>query len=436
MKRTTFLLLTLMSFTAQPAFTGATDELVDQAANALRLGHALEARQLLLTAWRQADSIGKDDPSRARLEFALGSVYQELGDSRMAVPLLEDARRIWEKLGIEDVHSLGNLNFLGQVLFELQRPAEAERVLQSALQTARRVLGGRHEIVASVLDNLGTLYFVQGRIVEAERLLTEAVEMLRGEAPALRILASCLRVLAEVRLLQGRTGSARELFVEAEVLTSTLGEKSIYHAVSLSTLGNFYLLDGDAARAQPLLKKALRIYEAEVGPAHPDLVSVWGGLAEIALRDRKFLLAMQYLDRSRELTRKTYGPESPQLAVVEELMGRTLIYQGRLAQAQTLIEHSNGLLRRSYGKTHYRVANSYFLLGRVYAGQNRRDDAEHAYRRAIELFEQTLGEGHPKVAEALQHYASLLKKTDKKQARMVEQRSKAILSASTRNKTL
>jgi tetratricopeptide (TPR) repeat protein len=142
----------------------------------------------------------------------------------MAVPLLEDARRIWDKLGIEDVYSLSNLNYLGQALFEQQRPTEAERVLQSALQTGRRVLGARHKIIASVLDSLGTLYFVQGRIVEAEQSLTEAVELLRGNVASLRTLAGSLRVLGQVRLLQGRADLARQLFVEAEVLTRILGE--------------------------------------------------------------------------------------------------------------------------------------------------------------------------------------------------------------------
>src|SRR5262249_8765127 len=139
------------------------EESVDQAERARRLGHALEAKQLLLTAWRQADAIGKDDAHRARLESSLGIVYQVLGGRRMAAPLLEDARRIYEKQGIEDVHSLDNLNGLGQALFELQRTAEAERVLVYALQIGRRVFGGSHEAIAAVLETLGTLYFVQGR---------------------------------------------------------------------------------------------------------------------------------------------------------------------------------------------------------------------------------------------------------------------------------
>ena len=120
---------------------------MDQAEHAQLLGHALEAKQLLLTAWRQADAIGKDDTRRAQLQLLLGSVYQELGDSRMAAPLLGDARRIWEKLGIVDAFSVSNLNCLGQALFELQRPPEAVRVLEYALQTGRRVLGGRRLIV-------------------------------------------------------------------------------------------------------------------------------------------------------------------------------------------------------------------------------------------------------------------------------------------------
>ena len=78
--------------------------------------------------------------------------------------------------------------------------------------------------------------------------MTEAVEILRGDSAALRTLAGSLRALAQVRLLQGQGGSARQLVVEAEVLTRTLGEKSLFYAVSLSALGSFYLWEGDAAR--------------------------------------------------------------------------------------------------------------------------------------------------------------------------------------------
>ena len=410
---------------AQPAWENQLDRAERQF---LRMRPS-DARDLFLDVQRQAGQLPAGDLRRARLSVLLASTYADMGDHSRAIPLLEDSRRIWETAGIEDLRYLATLNLLASSLFNSNRPAEAWRAVENALSTGRRVLGQRHHIIGVLLTTAGTLHLLEGNVAKAQEALAGAVEVLRMEASPDPELATALRGLGGVHLLQGQMARARHFFTEAEVISRALGTETLYYAVALSNLGTFLVCDGDPARAQPLLMKALQIYDSMFGPDSGDAAPVLSGLAAVAAADRKFSLAAQYLDRALAVSRKAHGPESPQAAEVEYMTGWLLLQQGKPQEAQAPLEHANELFRRSYGEVHYKVADSFLLLGQTYDRQNRQSDAESAYRESIGGFERALGAKHAKVAEAMKYFAKTLKKTDKAEARLLERRSRSILAS-------
>jgi len=185
--------------------------------------------------------------------------------------------------------------------------------------------------------------------------------------------------------------------------------------------------DGDPARAQPLLVKALHIYESTVGPDCAEIPPVAAGLALVAIADRRFGLAERYLDRAADISIRSSGTESVQLAEVWYVTGWLRLKQRNPVQAQRFLEQANGIFRKVYGEAHYKVADCFLFLGEAYAQQNQQALAEDAYRQSILRFERLLGARHPKLAEALQQYARVLKKTDKAGGRILERRASSIL---------
>jgi len=410
---------------AQPA---SWESLVEQAEKTRVRTRLSETRDLLLAARLEAGELRDDDPRRARLSFALGTVYQDLGETLKAAPLLEDARRIWEQLGVEDARYLMSLNYLASGMIERQRLAEAQQLLDRALQTGLRVLGEKHQVIAAILNILGGLYLDQGNAPKAEQSLTTAVAILRSLNSPPETLGTSLRGLAHVHWLRGDAATARRLFAESEVVTRALGEDSLTYGLAAAGLGNFLVIDGDPARAQPLLNKALHIHQSLLGPNHRDLVPILEGLSALASSEGKKTLARQHLERARDIVNKVYGSASSHHARVEEATGWLLFNDGKLAQAQALIQHSNETLRRLYGETHYTVASSFLTLALVLERQNRRDEADVAFQRSITGFEATLGENHVLVARAMKHYATFLKRSDRVKAHTLEHRAETILS--------
>jgi tetratricopeptide (TPR) repeat protein len=404
------------------------ESLMEQAERQYASATPREARDLFLAVQRQVGPLPPGDLRRGRLALFLGSADQDLGDYQNAIALLGEARQIWEAAGVEDDRYLRTLQLLASALAESNHLPEAWPILDRALSTARRVPGPRNDAtIGGLLATSGSFHLRAGDVIKAKAALVEAEELLRHTWPPPPAFATTLRGIGLVHMLEGQMGRARQFFTEAEAASRAMGEDSLYYAIALANLGNFYVADGDPARAQPLLVKALHIYESMVGPDCAEITPVAAGLALVAIADRRFGPAERYLDRAADISIRSSGTESVQLAEVWYVTGWLRLKQRNPVQAQRFLEQANGIFRKVYGEAHYKVADCFLFLGEAYAQQNQQALAEDAYRQSILRFERLLGTRHPKLAEVLQQYARVLKKTDKAGARILERRASSIL---------
>src|SRR5204863_6280433 len=70
-----------------------------------------------------------------------------------------------------------SLNNLAVALSEGGKPAEAEKVVEEALQIARRVHGTNSEDAAYALNTLGAIRYYQGKYAQAELTFRQAIEV-------------------------------------------------------------------------------------------------------------------------------------------------------------------------------------------------------------------------------------------------------------------
>ncbi len=71
------------------------------------------------------------------------------------------------------------LNNLAKVLRDTNRPAEAESLINRALDIDQNSFGPRHPIVARDLKNLGKFYKVWNRCADAEPLMQRVIDILQ-----------------------------------------------------------------------------------------------------------------------------------------------------------------------------------------------------------------------------------------------------------------
>lgn len=149
---------------AQEAFSAGS--------RALGQGRYAEAERLLVEAVAEAERSGPDEGRLAEALVALAGAVCKRGRPAEAVPLLERALAIEEKLrGAEHPEVGRTLNDLAGMWLSRGEPGKAEPLLRRAVAILEETLGGEHPDVAGGLNNLAGLYLTRGRYAEAEPLL-------------------------------------------------------------------------------------------------------------------------------------------------------------------------------------------------------------------------------------------------------------------------
>ncbi len=179
-----------------------------------------------------------------------------------------DARE--KALGPDDTSTLDTVNNLGVLYLVQGRLVEAEEMYRRALTGYEKTLGPDHISTLNTVNNLGVLYRVQGRLVEAKEMYRRA---LTGYEKTLGPdLTSTLDTVNNLGLLYAKQGK----LVEAEgmyrrALTGCEKALGLDHRSTLWTLvalGSLYVHQGRHDDGRPLLGRAIAGYEKVYGPDH------------------------------------------------------------------------------------------------------------------------------------------------------------------------
>jgi len=134
-------------------------------------------------------------------------------------------------------------------------------------------------------------------------------------------------------------------------------------ATALNNLAGLYRAQGQYARAEPLYRRSLAIWEKAFGPDHSVVAT---GLNNLAMLHRA---------------------------------------QGQYAEAEPLYKRSLAIREKAFGPDHPDVALSLNNLALLYHSQGKYTQAEPLYKRALAIYEKALGLDHPDVASSLNNLA-------------------------------
>jgi serine/threonine protein kinase len=142
-------------------------------------GDDIRAREILDKASNDIDTGPANDPElQAQMMNVMGSVYQSLGLTSKAEPLLRRAVKIRQRaLGPRNPDTLQSKYDLAELLTHEGHYPEAEKLCRETLDGRRSVLGPGHRDTLSSMTWLGWILFNEGHYSEAEKLYREAIEV-------------------------------------------------------------------------------------------------------------------------------------------------------------------------------------------------------------------------------------------------------------------
>jgi len=287
-----------------------------------------------------------DDPLvAAAVRNTIGNTYRSFSKFDSADRHLQyalDTRR--RLLGENSPETAESLNDLGELRYLQSRLDEAETLWRSALAARRITLGGDHPDVAESLNNLGVLARRRGEMPEADSLLNEALVIRR-------------RIYAAVLTKPASTGK----------------ERATAHNNVAQTLNNLAGLHRDRqtpeslAQAERFYRESLRMREESLGPKHPEVGKMYNNLARL-LADRgdlnnaedSFRKALDILRREGGL-----GEEHQFIARVHHGLATVLLRKGETAGAEAACSESLAMRKQLLPAGHPEIVESESLLADI-----------------------------------------------------------------------
>jgi tetratricopeptide (TPR) repeat protein len=142
-----------------------------------------------------------------------------------------------------------------------------------------------------VYNDAGLNAYQLGRPAEAEKLLLRAVQETDQLEEFDPRRATCLNNLASVYRVEGKFDQAEPLYVETlAILERAMGPEHLAVATALNNLADLYRVQERLAEAEPLYRRALAIKEEFLQGHHPSLATTLNNLAPCPFARRRWAL--------------------------------------------------------------------------------------------------------------------------------------------------
>jgi serine/threonine protein kinase/tetratricopeptide (TPR) repeat protein len=260
-------------------------------------GNTLTARELLQRGATQLDDRLRDQPEvHARLQATIGSVYTGLGLYAEAQQLLERALNTQKRaFGEDHVETLATKNALANVYWHQERYQDAEPLYLDIVRRRTRILGADHPETLRAAYDLASVYVGQERWAEFEALARDTL--------------------------------ARQRRVLGNHHPDTLS--------SLGNLGNVLYRQGRYGEAEPIAVEDLAASRRVSGEDHPDTLSAMHNLATLYVKLDRYGEAEVLFLQTVAGKRRVLGDEHPSTCLTLSRLASMYTKQGRYQEAES-----------------------------------------------------------------------------------------------------
>lgn len=355
------------------------------------------------------DTVGEKHFQYAQSLSSLGYLRQIQGKYDEAERRLRRALEIFEGLyGSKHTQTLFYANMLANQLLVSGKYAEAEVLFRRVVDGRKELLGEQHPEYADALTRLGFLYRAQGAFARAEPYFRQATEIaIEAYGKESIAYANCLNNIGSLDWSQGTYGEALRQFQEALEVFQRVSGEDLNYADTLCNIAATYNMQGELLEAEPVIKRAIKIFEAKLGPNHPSVGRAMGVAAAVARGLADDAEAERLSRRVVEIQLSAHGKHHIDYARALLHLASAYALRGDWARTETIVNDALTAYRDAVGEEHPEYATTLVYLATVYQNTNRLDEAEQLLTRAQQVQVAKLGEMHPHTINGLSTLATV-----------------------------
>ena len=184
-----------------------------------------------------------------------------------------------------------------------------------------------------------------------------------------------------------------------------------HEAAVRNEVATIYYNLGDVDAAAEQFLRALELWEAALGPDHPDTLKAVNNLGQTRARQQRPAEAEALYRRALDGRRRALGDDDPYTLITMNNLADLCRATGRLDEAETLLRRTLDTQRRVHGPAHKNTITSLGNLATLLMQRDRPDEAVAMHREAHEASRATLGADHVMTAMTGIRLAIALQKT-------------------------
>ncbi|HEU0031801.1 MAG TPA: CHAT domain-containing protein [Kofleriaceae bacterium] len=377
---------------------------------------------------------GDDALETQRRKQSLAGLFQQTGDYVEAVTLYKELLKSAEKQhGPESREVLWALMPLTGVYWTQNRMDEVDPIYQRMLAITKKLDGEQSMAYAQQLSQYGTVLNTRNEYSSAQRVYEQSLKIQEALAkskddPAL---VGPLQMVASIYWQTNQRPKAIAIYDRCvRIVEKDTTSMVIVKASTLWSIATMYHYGNRDDLAQPLIKKAIAIYEKEIArlekdkPDDPQLSSMLGMLAFTHRQNNDLAKAEQLMMRAIAIDTKArgYSGWDASLAEIKRAQGKpkealallekaqawlakmapqsayvynftiadVLREMGDYKRAETLLVQYRDQLAKTYGRKHPIYGTSLITTAYVYMGSGKLKEAEAALTEGLELAEKEL----------------------------------------------
>jgi serine/threonine protein kinase len=267
----------------------------------------------------------------------LGRILEDTGKFKEALPVLEQAVRLYETASPESSDLADALGELSNTQYYLGEYEACRTICERALVLHRKIHGDAHPTVSGDLFNLGAVQFERGDYAAAERFYRQGLDITKAWfEPGNPQVASDTTMLARVLIKRGHAGEAEEMLNEAIATHDRVhgGAPDPAVASALNELGIIARERKDYDAAEKAFRRMLAIYRKVYPGDHSREGIALANIASVAMERGDFRAAESGFKEALAVYAKTLKPDHNYVGIARMKLGHALLGERRYAEAR------------------------------------------------------------------------------------------------------
>lgn len=326
-----------------------------------------------------------------RIQHNLGYCCYRLGENDKAMRCFRSAALLVGQLS--PMHEAATNNCIGVLCFH-QEPTDAAQALEcfeKCLAVYCQQLPPADPQIATLLNNIGRVHYLQGQYHQALAVYETALHMRRTQPGAAAIdVAATLCNVGQTHHQLGDLDAALQCYQEyLEMDAARSGGNCKHHsadaAVIIKCMAEIHHERREMTKARVLYEEALQAGRQSLGEKHPDLASTLNKLGNLHYEMNHLELALKYYDEGFQIERAVLDPYHPHILVTLMNIAQVYRHQGKFRAALQQYTDVHARTARAYGYESLETANTLSNMALMQYQLRAHDAAFNLYQEALRI---------------------------------------------------